>query len=173
MVSAHFILRLCDLVGHVRPLTNVQVQDFLTDTRPRFMGLSDSPAVFAVSADGASRSIKNRGSYTTTAPTSLDADAFDSTVASLEVSLIEIATGVAMIRPERNCQNAAIHDKPLPCLPHVFAALQEAEFVNLVVKMRSCSESRWSASIIDALEADYRRLRTAAFSDGEFKSSIE
>lgn len=134
---------------------------------------SDEPVVFAVSTDGLSGFIRGRGSYTATAAASLDADDFDSIVDSLGVSLIELATGVAMIRPERDSQNAEIHDKPLPCLPYAFAALREADFVTLVVEMRSRLESKWSASKIDDLEAEGRQLRTAAFSEREFKSVLE
>ena len=36
-----------------------------------------------------------------------------------------------------------------------FAALREADFVNLVIKMRSCLESKWNSSKIDALEAEH------------------
>jgi hypothetical protein len=61
-----------------------------------------------------------------------------------------------MIRPERDNQNAEIHNKPLPCLPYAFAALREPDFVTLVVKMGSRLESKWSASKIDSLEAEHR-----------------
>jgi len=84
--------------------------------------------------------------------------------------LVDLATGVAMIRPERDSNNEAIHDE---ALPFAFAALRESDFVHLVIKMRSRLESRWNSSKIDSVEAEHRQLRTAAFSERQFKSMLE
>ena len=168
-----FNSRLRELTYLVGPLTSVQVQAFEPSARPRFMSPSDSPVVFAISTDNVVSFIRGRGSYATAEAARLDADSFDSIVSSLGVMLVDLATGVAMIRPERDSNNEAIHNEPLPCLPFAFAALRESDFVHLVIKMRSRLESKWNSSKIDSLEAEHRRLRTAAFSERQFKSMLE
>ena len=168
-----FILRLHELAHLVRPLTSVQVQAFQPATRPSFMSPSDSPVVFAISADNVVSFIRGRGSYATAKAARLDADSFNSIVSSLGVMLVDLATGIAMVCPERDSNNEAIHNEPLLCLPFAFAAFRESDFVHLVIKMRSRLESKWNSSKIDSLEAEHRQLCTAAFSERQFKSMLE
>lgn len=168
-----FILRFCELVGVVGPLPNIQVEAIQQENGSSFISHSDSPVVFAPSTDGVSGFIRTQGSYSTTAAASLNADAFDYIVASLGVLLIELPTRMAMVRPEHDCQNSPFHDEPLLCLPYALAALWKADFVTLVLNMRSRFESKWSASTIDAQEAKYRQSRSTSFSVREFKSVHE
>ena len=49
----------------------------------------------------------------------------------------------------------------------------DSDIVDDVIKMRSNLESKWNSSKIDSLEAEHRQLRTAAFSERQFKSMLE
>ena len=106
-----------DVEAFLSRVESGQVQAFEPETQPCFMSVSDSPIVFAISTDDVVSYIRGRGSYATTEALRLDADSFDSIVSSLGQMLVDLATGVAMIRPECDSNNEAINDEPLPCLP--------------------------------------------------------
>eukprot|EP00957_Ditylum_brightwellii_P029127 2200956-Ditylum_brightwellii.AAC.1 len=125
---------------------------------------SDSPVVFAIATDNIVSFIRGRGSYATAKAARLDANSFDYIVSLLRVMLVDLTNSVAMICPEHDSNNEAIHDEPLLCLPFDFAALWKSDFVSLVIKMQSHLELKWNLSKIDSLEAEHHQLCTAAFS---------
>eukprot|EP00957_Ditylum_brightwellii_P086540 6584149-Ditylum_brightwellii.AAC.1 len=79
------------------------------------MSPSDSPVVFAIATDNVVSFIRGHGSYATSKAARLDAYSFDYIISSFRVMLVDLATSVAMICPERDSNNEAIHDEPLLC----------------------------------------------------------
>lgn len=96
----------------------------------------NSTIVFAISTDNGLSFIRGRGSYAAAEAARLDADSFDFIVSSLGVMLVDLATGVAMIRPEGDSNNDEIHDEPLPFLPFAFPALRESDFIEILSSSR-------------------------------------
>ena len=87
-----------------------------------------------------------------------DAESAASLVDSFGALFVKLVSGVKNIRPQRDSSNVAIHETPLPCLPLSLCKMRDDKFVALVVRMRSCLESKFTAKDINTLESKHQEF---------------
>jgi hypothetical protein len=104
--------------------------------------------------------MRGRGSFAATTYQNLINTEQDTLIAAVDGLIVSLAGGVFYTEPERDSDNAPLRSLPA-CLPHQFAKMTPAHFVEVIISFRPRLKKLFGSQYIDDLETEQRYLRMA------------
>lgn len=161
-----FVVALRERTGLAGPLTDSQLASMPRDSDVYVSGR------MLISHDSVLSYMRGRGNFVYQHLSVLSDQSTSDIASSIGKLIVNMADGVSSIRPQPDDMHDP-HNATLPCLPRSFAKMDEVDFVELVIRMRSRLESKFHESTIEDLELEHRELRHAYRHESALKRIID